>query len=223
MTRRRDAYHQLREAIVSGRFQPNERLVEGSVAELLGVGRTAVRAALVRLDQEGLVVLEPNRGGRVRLIDGREALEIEEVRAALEGFLCRRAAERIGGEQLRELEAVTDEMRQRVEEGDSLGYSELNARFHQAIWTAADHRTAARVVGGLKSQSIRFQFQTAMRPGRAARSLGEHDRIVAALRKRDPEAAEAAMRDHLAEVLETLRWAIDVQHRGSGWGTAAAE
>ena len=57
---------QIREAIVVGRFQPNERLVEASLAELTGAGRTSVRAALVRLDQEGLVVLEPNRGARVR-------------------------------------------------------------------------------------------------------------------------------------------------------------
>src|SRR5690349_24964470 len=89
-TARKDAYHELREAIVTGRFHPNERLVEAAVAEAIGAGRTAVRAALVRLDQEGLVVLERKRGARVRLIDGREALEIEEVRAALEGMLARR-------------------------------------------------------------------------------------------------------------------------------------
>ena len=55
---RRDAYHQLREAIVSGQFHPNERLVEASIAGRIGASRTAVRAALVRLDQEGLVTLD---------------------------------------------------------------------------------------------------------------------------------------------------------------------
>ena len=170
-TRHKDAYHELREAIVTGRFQPNERLVEATVAERLGVGRTAVRAALVRLDQEGLVVLERTRGARVRLIEGR----------------------------------------------DALGYSELNARFHQRIWEAADHPTASRLVGGLKSQSIRFQFQTALRPGRAERSLHEHEAIVEALRRGDPDAAESAMRGHLAEVLDTLRWAIHAHSQSSGW------
>lgn len=216
-----DAYHRLREAIVSGRFQPNQRLVEGSVAEQLGAGRTAVRAALVRLDQEGLVVLEPHRGARVRLIDAREALEIEEVRAALECFLAHRAAARITATHLRELDSLLGEMRERVEAGDSLGYSELNARFHNVIWAAADHPTTTRILGGLKSQSIRFQFQTAMRPGRAARSLAEHEAIVAALRHGDGEEAEQTMRTHLAEVLETLRWAIELQHRATGWMPAA--
>jgi DNA-binding GntR family transcriptional regulator len=216
-TTRKDIYHELRDAIVSGRFHPNERLVEASVAALTGAGRTAVRAALVRLDQEGLVVIEPNRGARVRLVDAREALEIEEVRAALEGLLARRAAERIGEDALAELDRMMADMTDRVLHGDALGYSELNARFHQLIWAAADHETASHIVGGLKSQSIRFQFQTALRAGRAERSLREHERIVAALRSRDGGAAEDAMRDHLAEVLENLRWVIQAHDRSAAW------
>src|SRR6266852_8860804 len=104
------AYRRLREAIASGQFHPNERLVEAAVATRLGVGRTAVRAALVRLDQEGLVTLELNRGARVRLISDREALEIEEVRATLEAMLARRAAARISAEGLRALLAVITQM-----------------------------------------------------------------------------------------------------------------
>jgi DNA-binding GntR family transcriptional regulator len=212
-----DPYHRLRQAIVGGELHPNERLTESALATRLRAGRTAVRAALVRLDQEGLVVLEKNRGARVRHITDREALEIEEVRSALEGMLCRRAASRITPAQLRELHEVLKKMRERVAAGDSLGFSELNATFHQAIWAAADHPTASRIVGGLKSQGIRFQYQTALRPGRAERSLREHEAIFAALKAHDGEAAEDAMERHLAEVLDTLRWAIESQLSGSSW------
>lgn len=214
---RKDVYHELRAAIVSGRFHPNERLVEASVAQLLGAGRTAVRAALVRLDQEGLVVLEPNRGARVRLVGPQEALEVEDVRAALEGLLARRAAERIRDGELADLDRMMDDMRRHVDSGDALGYSELNAQFHQLIWTAADHETATRIVSSLKSQSIRFQFQTALRPGRAERSLHEHEVIVAALRAHDGPAAESAMREHLAEVVENLRWVLRAHDRSAAW------
>jgi DNA-binding GntR family transcriptional regulator len=212
-----DAYHVLREAIVSGQFHPNERLVEASVAKRFGVGRTAVRAALVRLDQEGLVTLELNRGARVRLISDREALEIEEVRATLEAMLARRAATRATAANLRELRQVIVEMRERVAKRDAIGYSELNAQFHQLIWAAADHPTTSRLVGGLKSQSIRFQYQTIMRPGRTERSLREHEAIFNALKAHDADAAESAMREHLAEVLQTLRWAIEGQTRTARW------
>jgi DNA-binding GntR family transcriptional regulator len=214
---RADPYHKLREAIVSGQFHPNERLVEAAIAERIGAGRTAVRSALVRLDQEGLVELEPNRGARVRHISDGEALEIEEVRAVLEGMLARRAAARISADGLRALRQVMTQMRERVEARDSIGYSELNATFHQNIWSAADHPTASHLVGSLKTQGIRFQYQTALRPGRAERSLREHEAIFAALKSHDGDAAEAAMREHLAEVLDTLRWAIDSQHRTARW------
>ena len=212
-----DPYHELREAIVGGQLHPNERLTETSLAERLGAGRTAVRAALVRLDQEGLITLERNRGARVRHISDAEALEIEEVRAALEGMLARRAASRIGASDLRSLHDVLGRMRDRVEQGDSIGYSELNATFHQRIWAAAEHPTASRIVGSLKSQAIRFQYQTALRPGRAQRSLTEHEAIFAALKAHDADAAETAMRNHLAEVLDTLRWAIESQHKTARW------
>jgi DNA-binding GntR family transcriptional regulator len=213
----KDPYHELREAIVSGQFHPNERLVEAAIAMRMGTGRTAVRAALVRLDQEGLVTLERNRGAHVRHISDREALEIEEVRAALEGLLARRAATRVTADDLQELHQMIEQMRERVAGGDSIGYSELNAVFHQRIWAAADHPTAARIVGSLKSQGIRFQYQTAMRPGRAQRSLHEHEAIFDALKAHDARGAEGAMRAHLAEVLETLQWAIDTQHKAARW------
>jgi DNA-binding GntR family transcriptional regulator len=108
-------------------------------------------------------------------------------------------------------------MRQRVEGGDSIGYSELNARFHQRIWAIADQAIAGNLLGTLKSQSIRFQYRTMLRPGRTADSLREHEAIVAALATRDPDACEAAMADHLQQVVTTLQWAIATQHRQPQW------
>ena len=207
-----EVYRRLREAIVRGRFQPNERLVEADLARLLGAGRTTIRAALVRLDQEGMVTREPNRGARVRLLSDREALEIEEVRAALEQLIARQAAANVTRADLRDLNRMLSAMRRRVEESDPLGYSELNGQFHQRIWTIADHVTASSLVATLKSQAIRFQYRTILQPGRTQRSLREHEAIVAALAERDPEGCEAAMREHLSHVVETLRWAIG-RHR----------
>jgi DNA-binding GntR family transcriptional regulator len=212
-----DAYRRLREAIIAGRFVPNERLVEANLSKAFGAGRTAVRAALVRLDQEGLVTREHNRGARVRLVSDDEALQIEEVRAALERLLARQAAAKSNAGDIRELRQVLAEMRKCFAKGDAIGYSELNPRFHQLIWAAAKNPTAGRLVGTLKSQSLRFQYQTMLRPGRTERSLREHELIFGAIVAHDPESADAAMRDHLEEVLETLRWAIDHNSRQPQW------
>jgi DNA-binding GntR family transcriptional regulator len=201
-------YRKLREAIVDGRFQPNERLVEADLERTFGAGRTAIRAALVRLDQEGLVERQPNRGARVRLVSDREALEIEEVRVALEQMLARHAAIRITGSGVAELRRILEEMTARVDAGDPLGYSELNAEFHELIWAIAGQSVAATLVANLKSQSIRFQYRTILQPGRPDRSLHEHGVIVEALASGDPDASEAAMREHLSRVVETLKQAI---------------
>jgi DNA-binding GntR family transcriptional regulator len=212
-----DVYRQLREAIVSGEFQPNERLVEVDLARRLKTGRTSIRAALVRLDQEGLVTREPNRGARVRLVSDREAVEIEQVRIALEILIVRYAAEKVSPADLEDLRVDLLEMRKRLDQGDPLGYSELNARFHQRIWAIADHQTATKLLATLKSQSLRFQFRTILRPGRTERSLEEHRAIVEALSAGDPEASELAMTRHLTHVVETLKWAIETNRRQAGW------
>lgn len=217
LDRSADAYRRLRNEIVSGGFHPNERLVEADLALRLDVGRTAIRAALVRLDQEGLVSREPNRGARVRLISDREALEIEEVRVVLEQLIVRHAAQRVSAADLRDLRRSIVRMRERLADGDPMGYSGLNAEFHQRIWAVADHGTAGRLLANLKSQSIRFQYRTILRPGRTASSLREHEDIVEALASRDPDASEAAMRQHLSRVVETLKWAIDAQRHHPTW------
>src|SRR5260370_10947306 len=203
-----DVYRRLREGIIAGRFQPNERLVEANLSRMLSAGRTPVRAALVRLDQEGLVTREHNRGARVRLVSDQEALQIEEVRAALERLLARQAAAQATSNDIRELRHVLVDMRKRLSSGDAIGYSELNPKFHQLIWTTARNPTAGRLVGTLKSQSLRFQYQTMLRPGRPARSLREHELIFPAIAAHDPAAPHAAMRDHLEEETDTLRRAI---------------
>ncbi len=212
-----DVSRQLREAIVSGEFQPNERLVEVDLARRLGTGRTSIRAALVRLEQEGLVTREPNRGARVRLVSDREAIEIEQVRIALEVLIVRLAAEKVKPADLEDLRVSLLEMRQQLDLGDPIGYSELNARFHQRIWTIADHGTASALLATLKSQSLRFQFRTILRPGRTEQSLEEHRAIVEALSAHDADACEQAMTRHLSHVVETLEWAIETNRRQPSW------
>jgi len=212
-----DVYRELREAIVDGRFQPNERLVESDLARMFEAGRTSIRSALVRLDQEGLVTREPHRGARVRLISAGEAIEIEQVRLALERLLARCAGERVTNADVEDLRRSVREMRERVDRDDAIGYSELSAQFHQRIWAIADQQVATQLLTALRSQGIRFQYPTILRPGRTEKSLQEHEAIVAALATRDPDICEAAMAEHLSHVIETLQWAIEANRRQLPW------
>jgi DNA-binding GntR family transcriptional regulator len=195
----------LREAIVTGRFQPSERLVEADVARELGVGRSAVRTALARLEHEGLIEHERHRGARVRLVGAREAVEIIETRAVLEGLAARHAAANATPEDVDDLNRILGGMRRRLEDGDLLGASDQNAVLHGRILELSRHATAGRLIATLKSQLVRFQYRTIMLPGRSERSFGEHSAIVGAIAAGDSDAAEQAMRTHLSHVAEALR------------------
>jgi len=200
-----DAYETLRAAIVNGKLMPNERLVEAELVSKLGVKRTAVRAALARLAHEGLVEHERNRGAKVRLIGEREAVEILETRAVLEGLVARKAAAKATPDDAAELRKILGEMRSRLDAGDLLGSSEPNIRLHAAILRIANHRTAERVVSTLNSQLVRFQYRTILQPGRPEDSYAEHEAIVSAIAAGDQDAAEAAMLRHLSQVAENLK------------------
>jgi DNA-binding GntR family transcriptional regulator len=198
-------YQALREAIVSGELLPSERLVEEDLARRLGVGRTAVRMALVRLEHDGLVERERHRGARVRRVSDREAVEILEVRAALESLAAGHAARRATPRDVRDLRAIVREMAAKRERGDLMAVSDANARLHRRILEMSGHETAQRLSATLISQIVRFQYRTVLLPGRPERSLREHTAIVEAIAAGDAEAAERAMRRHLSQVAAALR------------------
>ncbi len=200
-----EGYERLYQAILRGDFQPNERLIELDLAQLYNVGRAAIRTTLARLEQDGLVEREPNRGARVRAISEEEAVETLEARAVLEGLAARYAARNVTDADIADLRAIVGEMEARLAEGDLLGISEGNTRLHSRLLQIANNKTVARLIERLHAQHIRSQFRLILVPGRPPRSVAEHRAIVEAVASRDPAAAEAAMRSHLANTVETLR------------------
>ena len=200
-----EGYERLYQAILRGEFQPNERLIEMDLAQLYNVGRAAIRTTLARLEQDGLVEREPNRGARVRAISEEESVETLEARAVLEGLAARYAARNVTDADIADLRAIVGEMEARLVEGDLLGISEENTRLHSRLLEIANNKTVARLIERLHAQHVRSQFRLILVPGRPPRSVAEHRAIVEAVASRDPDAAEAAMRSHLANTVETLR------------------
>lgn len=198
-------YGRLRDAIVRGELAPNARLVEAEVSEAFGMSRGTVRNALIRLEQEGLVVREPHRGARVRHVDDAEAVEILQARAVLEGLAVRLTAERIDGEGRARVQAALDRQRELLELGDLLGASDANADLHAVLLELSGHGTAKRLIRALNAQTVRYQYHTILIPGRPAASHAEHAEIVDAVTAGDPDRAEQAMRTHLFNVAEAVQ------------------
>jgi DNA-binding GntR family transcriptional regulator len=203
-----DVAVRLREFIATGRFVPNERLVEADLATVLQANRANVRIALAMLDQEGLVIRERNRGARVRLVSDTEAMEIADARRALEGVVARQAAARAGKADAGTLRNIVTGMRRAYAASDFIQVSRLNGQLHAEIQRIAGNRTVARLLDTLKSQIVRQQYRAVLLPGRAKASVQEHAAIVAAICAHDEMAAEAAMLRHMDGVIGALKQAI---------------
>lgn len=196
---------EIRDAIVRGDLVPKQRLVEADLAADYGTSRGNVRAALLELNGEGLVERIQNRGARVRAVSVDEAVEITEVRGALEALCARKAAERISDLDVSELRELAQRMVDAVERGDRETYSECNQRLHAKIIDVSAQRTAATTIERLRGQAVRFQFRLARQPGRPDISLPQHLAIIDAVCAHDPEAAAEAMRLHLESVADAIR------------------
>ena len=138
-----------------------------------------------------------------------EAMQITEVRMAIEGLCGRKAAEAVQAEEIEELRALGERMVAAVDGGDVVTYSGLNQQLHERIITMAHQPIAAELLSRLRARNVRHQFRLAYRAGRPQVSLPQHLAIIDAVCRRDPDAAEAAVRAHLSSVIEALRESHD--------------
>jgi DNA-binding GntR family transcriptional regulator len=213
------SYDALREAIVRGDIAPDARLVESDLSTTFDMSRGAVRTALIRLEQDGLVVREPHRGARVRRVSDDEAVEILQARAVLEGLAARHAAERIDAAGVARLQACLARQGELLQDGDLLGASEANADLHATLLALSGQATAVRLIHSLNARTVRYQYRTILIPGRPAASVAEHAAIIEAVSAGDSNEAELAMRTHLFNVADAvqrgrLRGGIDSASRG---------
>ena len=186
---------QIRGAIQSGRYKPGERIRETEVAKWLEVSRTPVREALRRLESEGLLTFVSWRGVIVAELDRQQVNELYVMREVLEGAAARLAARHIDDAEIDLLEALLERGSQVEDDPDKL--AELNRQFHEIIYAAAHNRYLIQTLEQMRNSLALLQGTTFSVPGRAAIVASEHNKILKAIRKRDPDAAEHAARVHI--------------------------
>lgn len=206
-SRAETAYQQLKQDILSGIYTPRQRLVEMDIAAQLNVSRATLRVVLTRLQHEGLVEMQPNRGAQVRALSVEEAAEIFQAREALEGLAAAIAADRATPEQLRNLRDVVTQMEHVLNAGDLVGLLPLASQFHQIVVEAANQAVVAQLLEMLHAPLIRHQFRIILVPGRKESSLAEFRDILTCLEQRDAAGAERAMRHHLVQLRQSLHQA----------------
>jgi GntR family transcriptional regulator, rspAB operon transcriptional repressor len=196
---------ELREAIIAMRLKPGEALNEKAISAHFGVSRTPVREAMLRLKDDGLVEIFPQSGTFVSRIPLGLIPEAVIIRQALESMAAEQAARRQDEVLLQRLRATIQDQQKAARKGDQQRFHETDEAFHALISVAAGYPGIWQMAQTVKAQVDRCRRLTLPVPGRMARVIAEHQRIVAAIAAGDVPASRAALIAHLEAVLPDLK------------------
>ena len=213
------AYHNLRQRIVGGQLAPGQRLSLRKVAATLGMSMAPVGEALRELNRDGLVEMEPGWGARVRRLDAETLRNQHILRMALECEAARHCAQRASPAQFDELARLAEEVDRRIDShAEPAQIYELDLKFHLRI---AQLSGAASLFEGLRANQLVRMLARGSRIAHAVpRPPRQHLALVKALRSRDPQMAETAMREHCLRSMELQLAHISISQMESQ-GTAS--
>jgi DNA-binding GntR family transcriptional regulator len=185
----------LRQAILRGDLRPGERIRELHLARELGVSQTPVREAFAALAQEGLVVRVAHRGTFVSRLHARELRELLTLRAVLDAFSARLAAERVTDADLELLRSLLERMRAAELAGDLPALTEAHLEFHETLYQLSGHELLGEIFGFIHRRmalALTFAENLFRSDGNEAEC---HAPLIDALARRDPDGAEQVSRD----------------------------
>ena len=191
------AYEAIKHRIITCKFKPGECINEASVSELLGYGRTPVHQALDRLMLEEMVEVIPRKGAIVKPVILHDVMQMVDVRMINETQCARLAAARADDTHIAALAAILKRARQAIGARDINSMMMLDREFHLQLAAASKNRELAEVVRKLNERSLRFWFISFTTPDHHHGFQEQHEAVFAAVRDRDADAAERAMRAHI--------------------------
>lgn len=190
--------------IVEGVRAAGEDLNSVTLARRYGASRTPVREALMLLEKEGLVEIPPRRRPRVAPFDIGQIRETYRVRAALYEHMAGDLVNRATDAEIAGLRPLLARMEAAFAEGDVDAYAWANVDFYERVTQIAHNRTVKRMLDTLLLRTLPLRRLSLSQPGRVARSLEDHRRLVRAYEDRDANLAAALVRSHNAQALAVL-------------------
>ena len=199
----------LKEAIADGKLVPGEKLSEESLAGSLRVGRVALREALRALEAHGYVTFLPNNEVAVSKPTRQDVQDYYTIASVLEGLAARLAVERAQPEEIAHLRELHQLLKEACQKRDLARYFDANSRFHRFIAEIARNERLYRLIEQLRQEIKKTRILSLHLPGRLEYSMREHDQIMDAFLKKNPQLAESTMVRHLNNQMETLRKTLD--------------
>lgn len=190
-------YAHIREQILSGAFEPGQRLTLSSLAASLSTSMMPVREALMRLEREGLVAVAPHKDVRVAPLSLSDIEELFGVRAVLEGHALRLAAQNEGARLAEHLEQANARFQRALAAEDYGDVSSANWEFHRFVLDRANNHYLRRLLEDAWAKCLRYRAGFRLIPGRAKAAVREHREIIRAVRTGDLDLMERACRHHI--------------------------
>ncbi|MBS1156078.1 MAG: GntR family transcriptional regulator [Proteobacteria bacterium] len=196
-------YRHLREAIIRGELSPGQALSEAEISKKYSVSRQPVREAFIKLAEERLVTVLPQRGTFVVKISVADVLDARFVREVIEVAVVQEAAMHVLPEKIKALRDIIA-AQARVPHGQNEQFLELDEAFHRELAYSVGRAHAWRVIEGIKAQMDRVRYLSLDDATPITHLIEQHSRIVDGIEAGDPVAAADAMRTHLREIISSL-------------------
>jgi DNA-binding GntR family transcriptional regulator len=195
---------QLEQMIISGELQPGERINESALSNLLQISRAPIREACRQLSQYGMVENRVGKGSYVREVNLQNAVELYEIRGALDALAVELVCQRISNEEVNELKNLVDQMRKFAEDEASTEYFSTNLKFHQMIVRLSRNEALIELYEVVFRKLSLFRQKTLAQPSRLQASLAQHEGILRAIVNRDEKLAVKLARSHVEEAKVVL-------------------
>lgn len=198
-------YAHVKQAVLERHYEGGTLLTEGELADAVGVSRTPVREALLKLEVEGLIKLYPKKGALVLAVSAQEIHDVVETRLLVEEFAARKAVP-ASPQLIGRLGELLARQQVQVESGDLAGAAVTDRCFHAEIVRNAGNDILSRLYDQLRDRQLRMGVAVLQaHPDRTATTLAEHREILDALRDGNPEAAVTVVRRHVSRVRNLAR------------------
>lgn len=198
-------FNTLRDAILTGKLVPGERLMENQLADKLGVSRTPVREALRMLELENLVELVPRKGAQVLDMSEKDIINILEVRSALEGLATSLACKKMTKDDLQQLKNMEVDFEKAVAENDVERFVDIDEDFHDLIFAATENDKLISIFRNLRIQLYRYRMAQAKNNDTSMSTIVAHHRsIIRAIENHDSEEGASVAQGHIKYQTESI-------------------
>lgn len=205
---RQQVLEALRQAIVSGRLAPGQRLTERSLTEMMGVSRTVIREALRQIESEGLIEIIPNKGPVVRKLSAEEAKDLYRIRAVLEGLAARLFAENATQTMVDELHAALESVIAAYHGTDGEETLKAKTKFYDLLYQGGASQTLSSMLGVIHARIWRWRVVGLTHPNRSTSRLRESVKnlrlMLVAIQNKDGDAAEKMASDEVSNAAEEV-------------------